>query len=182
MKKILLTSTGLENENIKAKFLELLDKEPQDVKALFVTTAAVEPDAIMVLPKCLEDLLNCNIKENNITVYDMHKVIPIEELVKYDVIYVCGGSTKYLVDRITELNIKPLIDEYLKQGGIYLGVSAGSVAASGNYPNGLNFLTNELDVHCHTCSNTEDLSTKNKIFLDDNSAILINEEEKIIFS
>ena len=32
MKKILLTSTGFDNENIKNKFLELLDKDIKNVK------------------------------------------------------------------------------------------------------------------------------------------------------
>ena len=53
MKKILLTSAGFENKNIQNKFMELVEKEPKKIKALFITTAAIEPDSIMLLPKCL---------------------------------------------------------------------------------------------------------------------------------
>lgn len=75
MKKILLTSAGFENKNIKNKFMELVGKKATNIKALFITTAAVELSAIMVLPECLEDLLNCGIPSENMTVYDMHKLI-----------------------------------------------------------------------------------------------------------
>lgn len=180
MKKIVLTSTGLENKNIKKEFLKLLDKNPEETTALFITTAAVEPDAIEVLPKCLEDLLSCGIKKQNIKVYDMHKLLKIEELKKYDVVYVCGGKTSYLVERIKELKFKPILDEYIKSGGIYLGVSAGSVAASGTYKEGLNFIENELDVHGLNGSQSEDLKTNKKITLTDKQAILITDEKRII--
>ena len=148
MKKILLTSAGFENDNIKTKFMELIDKDSNDIKALFITTAAIEADAIMVLPKCLEDLFKCGISKDNITVYDMHKLIDIDKLMTYDVIYVCGGKTSYLVDRMNEVGFKDIVYEYIANGGIYVGVSAGSVAASGKYNDGLNFIKNVLNVHC----------------------------------
>ena len=73
----------------------------------------------------------------------MHKLLTQDEVNKYNAIYVCGGSTKYLVDRIAELNFKPIIDKYIENGGIYIGVSAGSVAASGKYEKGLELIKNE---------------------------------------
>ncbi len=35
--------------------------------------AAINADAIAVLPKCMNDLLKCGIPDENITVYDMHE-------------------------------------------------------------------------------------------------------------
>ena len=51
--RVLLTSAGLETQEIQDRFVELLNKEMTSVKALFIPTAAIETDAIMVLPKHL---------------------------------------------------------------------------------------------------------------------------------
>ena len=55
--RVLLTSAGLETEEIKACFMEMLGKEPLRIKALFIPTAAINAGAIGVLPKCMNDLL-----------------------------------------------------------------------------------------------------------------------------
>ena len=181
MKKIILTSTGFENENIKNKFLELLDSDIKNVKVLFIITAANDPEAVRILSKCLDDLTDCGISDDNITVYDMHKLISQEELNNYNAIYVCGGSTRYLADRIKELNIKPLIDKYLENGGIYVGVSAGSKCTSGYYPDGLGFIKNKVDVHCNSGTANGVINNYDDIALTNNQAIFINDEESIIF-
>lgn len=181
MRKILLTSAGFENENVKNKFLELLNKDVSKVKILFIITAANNPGAVRYLSKCLDDLTNCNIPEENITVYDMHKLITIEEINKYDAIYVCGGNTKYLVERISELSFKSIIDNYIENGGIYVGVSAGSIAASGEYSNGLCFIDNVLNVHCENGTKNGKINNTENICLTDKQAIFIDGKENIIF-
>lgn len=181
MKKILLTSTGFDNENIKNKFIELLNTNIENVKVLFIITAANDPDAVRILSGCLDDLTKCGIVDENIKVYDMHKPILQEEINQYNAIYVCGGSTQYLADRILELNFKSLIDNYIENGGIYIGVSAGSIVGSGNYKNGLGFLENNLNVHCKSGTANGIINNKNDIFLTDNQAIFINGQEDIIF-
>ncbi len=181
MKKILLTSTGFDNENIKNKFLELLNCEPEEAKVLFIITAANDPDAVRILSNCLDDLTICGIPDKNIKIYDMHKLLTQDEINRYNAIYVCGGSTEYLVERISELHFKSIIDKYIDNGGIYIGVSAGSVAASGSHPNGLCFLENNLDVHCDKGTKNGIITTNDDICLTDNQAIFINGEENIIF-
>lgn len=181
MKKILLTSAGFENINIQNKFLELVEKDPSEIKALFVTTAAIEPDAIMVLPKCLNDFLSAGILKENITVYDMHKVMTIDELRIYDAIYFCGGSTRYLVSRMKEDGFDMVVNEYVDHGGIYIGVSAGSVCASGKYDNNLNFIPNVLNVHCDIGDKAGDITNTEPIKITNAQAILITDDEcKII--
>ena len=44
--RVMLTSCGLETEQIKEQFLKILGKEPSDTKALFIPTAAIDADAI----------------------------------------------------------------------------------------------------------------------------------------
>ena len=181
MKKILLTSTGFDNENIMNKFIELLNVDTKNAKILFIITAANDPDAVRILSGCLDDLTKCGIKDGNITIYDMHKLISQEDINKYDAIYVCGGSTEHLVERIKEINIKPIIDKYIENGGIYIGVSAGSLCTSGNYEKGFKFIENRLDVHCDKGSPNGVVESTDEIFLTDNQAIYINDKESIIF-
>lgn len=181
MKKILLTSTGFENKNIENKFLELLNKEVQEAKVLFIITAAIDIGSVKILSKCADDLLNCGIKEENITVYNMHKAINEEELQKFDAIYVCGGTTKYLVERMNEVNFKEVVNKFINNGGIYIGVSAGSVATSGKYENNLEFIKNKVDVHCEKGSENGVIVSEDAIYLTDNQAIYINDEEMVIF-
>ncbi len=181
MKKILLTSTGFENKNIENKFLELLNKNSENAKVLFIITAAIDPDAIRMLSGCLDDLTNCGVKDANITIYDLHKTISDKELNEFDAIYVCGGSTKHLVSRMEEINFKQSVEEYLKNGGIYIGVSAGSVCASGKYENGLDFIKNVLDVHCDVGTKNGKIETNEKICLTNNQAIFINDNVIEIF-
>lgn len=181
MKKILLTSTGFDNENIKNKFIELLNTDIKNVKVLFIITAANDPDAVRILSGCLDDLTKCGITDENIKVYDMHKPITQEEINQYNAIYVCGGSTKYLVERMDEIKFKTTIDKYISQGGIYVGVSAGSVCASGKYENGLGFIENRLDVHCDKGTSNGTITSNDDIYLTNNQAIYISDDEKIIF-
>ena len=57
--RVMLTSCGLETQKIKDCFLTMLGKEGAKAKALFIPTAAIDADAIEVLPKCMNDLLKC---------------------------------------------------------------------------------------------------------------------------
>ena len=91
--RLMLTSCGLETEKIKAHFLKMLGKDPGDARALFIPTAAIDADAIDVLPKCMDDLLKCGIPKENIRVFDLHADMPAEELKDFDVVYFFGGRT-----------------------------------------------------------------------------------------
>ncbi len=146
--------------------------------ALFIPTAANNADAIAMLPKCMSDLLNSKIPKENVHVYDLHKEMSLEELVKYDVIYFCGGSTSYLLDRINEIKFNILLKEYVQRGGVFVGVSAGSMIAAQNLPNNLGFINCLLSVHCEEGSKIGEIDTSNcpKIKLTNNQAILLTDD------
>lgn len=126
-------------------------------------------------------MTNCGIKDENIKIYDMHKTMTIHELNGFDAIYVCGGSTKHLVSRMKEINFKQSVDEYINNGGIYVGVSAGSVCASGKYPNGLGFIKNILDVHCDVGTENGSIENDEPILLTNEQAIYISDDCMEIF-
>ncbi|MDE5539989.1 MAG: hypothetical protein K2J20_05840, partial [Bacilli bacterium] len=69
----------------------------------------------------------------------------------------------------------------IENGGIYLGVSAGSVAASGKYERGLGLIKNIVDVHCDNGNDNGIIKNENKLSLTDNQAIYINDDEIVIF-
>jgi dipeptidase E len=174
MKKIILTSAGFENKVIEQKFLEMVGKEVNEIKAIWIPTAAIDEDAKAVLPKCMDDLLNAGIKEENIKVYDLDYVISDDELSQYDVIYVCGGNCRYLLDKINEVQFTDKLNRYVNGMGVYVGVSAGSCICSADFPDEPNWISCRLDVHCKegTIHGEVDVSKIESIRLTDNQAAI----------
>ena len=145
---VLLTSCGLETKAIEAVFMDMLPKQSENIRAIFVPTAAISPDAIEVLPKCLNDLLTCGIKRENITIYDLYESLGENELQMYEVIYLCGGNSEYLLKRINESGFDSGLKRFIKKGGVVVGVSAGRIVFANNLKNNLGLLKCALRVHC----------------------------------
>ncbi len=146
--KVLLTSAGLETKEIQDYFVSLVGMDMREVRVLFIPVAAVDAAAIAVLPKCMNDLLKCGIPEKNIAVYDMHQGMDIGQLGQYDVVYLCGGSTAYLLERINDTGLRGPLLEYMQGDGVVLGVSAGNLIFANNLPGNLGLLDTKLEVHC----------------------------------
>ncbi len=53
-----------------------------------------------------------------------------EILKNVDVVHFCGGSVLYLIGLIKEKKLKDLIVDFVKNGGLYTGTSAGSMIVS----------------------------------------------------
>jgi peptidase E len=178
MCKILLTSAGFETEEIKRVFLALAGKKPKDIKALFIPTAANFPAAIEVLPKCMDDLLSIGIPAANIRVFDLHRSLSIEEMTAFDAVYFTGGSPQYLLERINDTGFDKPLKGFVDKGGVYIGVSAGSIIAAGNMPDGVGYLKASLRVHCDTgtTSGVFDNDTMQQIDLTNNQAVLIRSD------
>ena len=49
-----------------------------------------------------------------------------EDCSEYDVIYLCGGSASYLMQRMNEAGFHRTIHSFIRRGGVVLGGSAGS--------------------------------------------------------
>ena len=146
--KLFLTSSGLETETILQTFVSLFDKPCADVRALFIPTAAIDADAIEVLPKCMNDLLRCGIPKENITVFDLHEGMALDALMQYDAVYLTGGRTSYLLSRLRDTGFAGTLLAYLDRGGVVIGVSAGSLIFADNLEGNLGLLPTYLSVHC----------------------------------
>ena len=126
MKNIILTSCGFRGDLLKNKFYEIVSKEElKNKKVLYITTAVDgerndNKDWVM---KEYKTILDLGIDESNITEYKIGDTIDIDD---FDIMYVIGGNTIYLLDMVRKYNFDEKIIEFIKQGKIYIGSSAGS--------------------------------------------------------
>ena len=126
MKKIVLTSCGIINDDFKKKFYKLLDKDINTLKVLYITTAMDgEPDSEKTwIEKEKENILNLGIKKENMTEYKIGQSNP--NIFDFDIMYMLGGNTFYLTDMIRKHHFDTQIKDFIKKGKIYIGSSAGS--------------------------------------------------------
>lgn len=169
--KVLLTSAGFEtpdgmvNEGIRRKFLELLGIPPGEAKILFIPTAALSDEAKYYAGLCKQELLGLGIAQENIMEHDIDGDLTVAEALGFDVIYITGGSTSYLLKRIRQTGFDKIIKAMVFGGKVYVGVSAGSIIAAPNI-NNLDVLNSEtaglalvhayISVHC--ANNTKQLT------------------------
>lgn len=129
--KLFLTSAGIAPE-IRDEFLKFLEKDPQDCRLIFVPTAEdpnedkrfIEADEIN-LRKLGFEITEVDLKnetENSLE----------DKFADADVVYVEGGNTFYLLDWARKSGFDNALKKFLERGGIYVGVSAGSMIAGIN--------------------------------------------------
>ena len=109
---------------------KIIEREGRDFigkKAIFIPTAGdpysnkdfVEADRV-ALEKHGLDVVEMDVKNKN----DKE----IQEIVDgADVILVAGGDTFYLMEKLKESGADTVIKDFIKDGGIYIGSSAGSI-------------------------------------------------------
>lgn len=120
---IFLTSTGLTSENVSLKFRSLVPN-PKDISVAIVTTAAEgksENKYSQLAKKQFEELGFVTVNFVDL------ETDPQKDFSLYGVIYVCGGNTFKLLKFAREADFKSSIENLLERGGIYIGVSAGSI-------------------------------------------------------
>lgn len=176
MRKMLLTSTGFDNKKFEKMFIENINKEPKDIKVLFIPTAANDAESREVVPFCYQDLTGAGLLPNNILTYDLDYVIDKDIVAQYDGIYFCGGSSTHLMDAINKANFKETLLEAVDNGLFFVGVSAGSVICSSSVENGLNIFNNPLKPHCkdNITPNGPLPSSGVQINISDNQAVWVN--------
>jgi len=131
MKKLLLTSSGLDNKKVNDEFLKLLPKQIREIKVLLVFGVKTEEEMFYVR-ESKEELVELGILNENILEANINNNLNLEKFRDYEIIYFCGGNTYYLLDRIRKTKFDKLIKESVNEGKLYLGVSAGSIIAGEN--------------------------------------------------
>jgi dipeptidase E len=125
--KLLLTSAGYEEDlAIGKEFLKLVNKRPSEIKIFLVSTAEKGDEEWKWVKITLKELKKIGINPENVSIFSLNRKAKGEELKDVDVIYVCGGNTFIYLDRIRKTGLDKKIKEFVKKGGVYFGVSAGS--------------------------------------------------------
>jgi dipeptidase E len=130
--KLFLTSTGLSTKTAK-DFLELLSKKPAETSVCVIITASLanHPKGDAPYVKADERRL-AEIGFKTIIEVDLRKEkreLLEGKLKSFDVVFVEGGNTFYLMKYIRKSGFDKAIKRFLDDGGVYLGVSAGSYVA-----------------------------------------------------
>jgi dipeptidase E len=122
--QLLLTSTGLENQKIRDFFISQIGSL-DDKRVCLIYTIRQEGDWQWVehYHKELEEI-GLRYDDVNISEEKDFSNLPV-----YDIYYVCGGNTFYILDRMRKTGIDEILVEAIKKGKFYIGVSAGSIIA-----------------------------------------------------
>jgi len=130
--KLLLTSTGLKNKKIKEQFLQLLNKEISEVKVIFIPTASRYEEELQFVTISKNELLDLGILAENILTLSLEEKVNYSDLADFDVIYVCGGNTFYLLKKVRESDFDKVMNEFAKADKLYVGASAGNILPGPN--------------------------------------------------
>ncbi|MFA6190168.1 MAG: Type 1 glutamine amidotransferase-like domain-containing protein [Candidatus Staskawiczbacteria bacterium] len=127
-KTLLLTSTGM--VSMRDEITKLLTKPAYDITVAFITTAAKPQENLDYLKNDLiimRDEMGFNVEEIDIDGKKESEVMSLIEM--KDIIFVAGGNTFYLLKSMRACNFERIIKKLLKEGKVYIGVSAGSMVA-----------------------------------------------------
>lgn len=131
--KLFLTSSGLSDANEK-DFLDILGKDPKCLHVAFITTA-MNPESEEVkqkyIPVDAKDLEDLGMIVEFIDLEKLNEEDVVETFSPFDVIYVYGGNTFYLMHFANESGFTKHIREIV-HNKVYFGVSAGSIIAGEN--------------------------------------------------
>ncbi len=125
--KILLTSAGFLNKEISDVFLKLLNKPAGQVHVVFIPTASRTEEELKYVVESRQELIGLGISD--IVTLNLDRPVAADEVASADVIYVCGGNTFYLLKKMRESGLDKFLPNY---GGLYVGVSAGSIVVGPN--------------------------------------------------
>lgn len=129
--KLLLTSSGLENQSIIKALLKLAEKPFDQLKVAFIPTASnVEEGDKDWLINDLTKLQELNFTSVDIVdISALPKNIWEKRLEEADVFFFEGGNTCHLIYWIKKSGLINLLPEFLKTR-VWVGVSAGSMVVT----------------------------------------------------
>jgi peptidase E len=134
--KLLLASNGLTSNKLVNEFKKLITKSLSKIKVLMITTGPENNEDYKERKNKItgyvydfeKPLIAAGIPKENFTVLFMNEPEKID-LDDFDVVFVCGGNTYLYLFLINKLRLNNKIKEFVKNGGLYIGVSAGSILA-----------------------------------------------------
>jgi len=114
---------------MRGEIAKLLQKPAYDITVAFITTAAKPEEDTSYLSKDFEAMKEMGFNVQEVDIEDKSEK-EMEEIFKLkDIIFVAGGNTFYLLKAMRKCNFKKVLKNFLKQGKVYIGASAGSIVA-----------------------------------------------------
>ena len=150
MNNIILTSSGIRKESFKNKFYDIISKEKlKNIKVLYVTTASdgEEDDDKLWMDEEYKTIVDLGINESNIIEYKIGNDINIDD---FDIIYMMGGNTFYLLEVIRKTGFDKIIADFINNGKIYIGSSAGSIILGNSIDVALGYDENNVNMTDYT--------------------------------
>ncbi|MCL2407778.1 MAG: Type 1 glutamine amidotransferase-like domain-containing protein [Defluviitaleaceae bacterium] len=188
-RNVLLTDSGFYFNNKLGKPLDplinclqaMLKKPFAEAKVLFIPTAAMENErkAKEITERLTSELLAMGFIVNNITIHDIDGSLTVNDAMQFDIIYITGGKTPYLAERVRASGFDEIIEGMIYANKVYIGMSAGSALLASHFNAndagnqkfvGLGFLNAYISVHCGDTPIREDLPLPH-IALKENQAI-----------
>jgi peptidase E len=177
-----------------------VSRTPESIRIAFVPTAATNSEEMKYVAESRDELINLGIKGENIREICLNGVVDYSEIGDCDAMYVCGGNTFHLLDKIRKSHFELLLKKFLVVGRVYLGVSAGSIVVTPSIAiakvepadqnevgltnlSGLSVVDFEISPHVPeivSYDSVEDYSktTKNKIYaIDHGCAVLVQDSD-----
>lgn len=185
---LLLTSCGL-SDSVRDVFIRKCGKKPIELKILLVPTAGIETD------EARENILIYNLElipsktyKRTYSAYVMKpamvsRLLTLEDAGSFDAIFVTGGDANVLCREMRRTGFDEVLTAAIKEGLVYVGISAGSMFAAGNLNEGLRFIPNRIIPHWNgdkmvkLPGNDEDilLSDGQTVFIEDDCISLLQE-------
>jgi dipeptidase E len=124
--KLLLTSTGFTNPKIGELFVSEIGG-PIGQKNILIVAYAQNNREQFYVDESVKEIKDLGFVKT--IIFNLHAPINREKLPEFDAIYVCGGNTFSILKKTREVGIDDFIISQVKNGAIYVGVSAGSIIA-----------------------------------------------------
>lgn len=140
--KLILTSKDFLNEKSKKAILDNLGNNIKNIKILFVPPAKATKEELYS-NKYQKRVMEYGFSKENIYILNYLEPDKSRNL-NIDAIYVGGGNTFLLLDRLRKCGFDKDIINYVKSGVIYIGGSAGTHIVTKNIKHVLNFDTNDV--------------------------------------
>ena len=193
MENIFLTSCGIIDDSLKEKFYKRIPRDKVcELKVLYITTASdgETDDDKTWMDDEFKTILDLGFLRDNIVEYKIGKTDA--DIKKFDVIYMMGGNTFYLLDVIRKTNFGQDIKNFISSGGIYIGSSAGSEILGNSIYVALGYDENNVNMTDFTglkivdglivphCNRKKDFITKLKKETDDKLYLLYDGDGIVI--
>jgi len=126
MKRLFLASVA---SNVLTQFVELLDCPPSELTVAFIPTAAdlyLDRSFMISYRNKLEEL---GFKVLDMNIAGQSKESLQEQLKDVDIIFVAGGNTFYLLEKVLASGFDEIVKDHIALGKWYVGSSAGSCLA-----------------------------------------------------